>query len=793
MGEEDENGNASRMRVVVRIRPINARELANNEATIIEQLDEKTLVFDPANEDVEEHLRDFHKVAKLAERGAARGGAARGMRRKRNAMYVFDGVFGPNTTQEHVYQETTADTVDTVMRGYNCTVFAYGATGAGKTHTMLGTRDSPGVIARTVADLYEKVDEAREANPGTRYDVEVEYLEVYNEKINDLLVANMSDETGKKRQPGKNLPLREVSSGVLIAGLTKKTPQNADDLMEMLSDGNGRRTQHPTDANAQSSRSHAVFTVTLTAKEASGNSIVKSKLTLVDLAGSERATATTNQGARLREGANINKSLLALGNVINALADSKHKGHIKYRDSKLTRLLKDSLGGTCRTVMIANVSPAMSVYEDTLNTIKYADRAKSIRSDLKKRVIERELHVGRYKEIITNQKRQIASLQEELRDMRRASAKPKPNRGDNDDINPIWDTLLKVVLNVTRIKGDMKVTQLDRFVKEKTFDLRGLTCDIGESPGTDRAKRTLDGYDAKHSRQLDQVNNLEKQVKSLAPTEATPPLINWRRCAEHHQQRSESYEEQVGKLYKMANQQHDIIQKLAESCDKEVVREVLNPSDNMTVRFNFVNANDMGESAVKESIPDFLRIPVGEEADLLRPLSASGSQKQETVTRSALRKTRREFSTARRPLHFSKVKTPEEKRQKRTTPESGRKLAKSSSLTSLKRGSKESSTTTSRPRTAEPPAVKKHKENILPPSEKRRLEELKEKARKRKSDGHEDEDSPEQPSKKTKTLPSYMQPTAISKRRNGIHQFKEEKKLGSSKERLRILKEKLKR
>ena len=176
----------------------------------------------------------------------------------------------------------------------------------------------------------------------------------------------------------------------------------------------------------------------------------------------------------------------------------------------------------------------------------------------------------------------------------------------------------------------------------------------------------------------------------------------------------------------------------------------------MTVRFNFVNANDMGESAVKESIPDFLRIPVGEEADLLRPLSATGSQKQETVTRSALRKTRREFSTARRPLHFSKVKTPEEKRQKRTTPESGRKLAKSSSLTSLKRGSKESTTTTSRPRTAEPPAVKKHKENILPPSEKRRLEELKEKARKRKSDGHEDEDSPEQPSKKTKVSSFFL-------------------------------------
>ena len=191
--------------------------------------------------------------------------------------------------------------------------------------------------------------------------------------------------------------------------LTKLVPKDASELMKMLSDGNSRRTQHPTDANAQSSRSHAVFMVSLTCKQ--GSQIVKSKLTLVDLAGSERATATTNMGKRLQEGGNINRSLLALGNVINALADPKHKGHIKYRDSKLTRLLKDSLGGTCRTVMIANVSPAQSVYEDTLNTIKYADRAKSIRSDLKKRVIERNLHVGKYKEIITNQKRRIQSLE----------------------------------------------------------------------------------------------------------------------------------------------------------------------------------------------------------------------------------------------------------------------------------------------------------------------------------------------------------------------------------------------
>jgi kinesin family protein 18/19 len=136
--------------------------------------------------------------------------------------------------------------------------------------------------------------------------------------------------------------MREVGGEIKIARLTEKEPANPDQLLEWLNNGNLKRTQHPTDANAQSSRSHAVFIVTL--KQNQGAKVSTSKLTLVDLAGSERATATSNKGVRLREGANINKSLLALGNVINSLADPKHKGHINYRDSKLTRILKDGLG-----------------------------------------------------------------------------------------------------------------------------------------------------------------------------------------------------------------------------------------------------------------------------------------------------------------------------------------------------------------------------------------------------------------------------------------------------------------
>ena len=206
----------------------------------------QALVFDPANEDEEEHLRDFHKIAKLAAK-KSRGS----MRRKKNSTYCFDAVFGPDSTQEDVYNETTADTVETVFNGYNCSVFAYGATGAGKTHTMLGNQNDPGVIARTVEALYQKVETMKESNQDTEFKVDVQYLEVYNEKINDLLID------GKK---GKDLPLREADNGVIIAGLTQRSPNDASQLMEMLSQGNNRRTQHPTDANAQDC--FAITTVT---------------------------------------------------------------------------------------------------------------------------------------------------------------------------------------------------------------------------------------------------------------------------------------------------------------------------------------------------------------------------------------------------------------------------------------------------------------------------------------------------------------------------------------------------
>ncbi|PIK33299.1 hypothetical protein BSL78_29887 [Apostichopus japonicus] len=222
--------------------------------------------------------------------------------------------------------------------------------------------------------------------------VTVSYLEVYNETVKDLI------------KPSGPLAIREdPQNGVLVSGLSVHKPKSAEELFQMLEFGNQNRTQHPTDANKQSSRSHAVFQVFVRQKDRTAGlkaDVGLAKMSLIDLAGSERATVTTNRGARFREGANINKSLLALGNCINALADAKRKGHVPYRNSKLTRLLKDSLGGNCKTVMIAAISPSHLSFEDTYNTLRYANRTKDIKTNLKRNIISVNYHVTKYAKIV---------------------------------------------------------------------------------------------------------------------------------------------------------------------------------------------------------------------------------------------------------------------------------------------------------------------------------------------------------------------------------------------------------
>uniref|UniRef100_A0A8C2WG71 Kinesin-like protein n=1 Tax=Cyclopterus lumpus TaxID=8103 RepID=A0A8C2WG71_CYCLU len=381
----------SHVKVVVRVRPISEREKRENCRNVVQVVDNHMLIFDPKEEDTScfGSRRIRNNINKKANK---------------DLKFVFDHVFGENSTQDDIFESTTKGVLDGVMNGFNSTVFAYGATGAGKTHTMLGSQNEPGVMYRTMTELFKRMDDAKEEKEFT---VAFSYLEVYNEQIKDLL-ANVGP-----------LAVREDSSkGVVVQGLTLHLPKSAEHILEALDSGNRNRTQHPTDMNATSSRSHAVFQIHLRQQDKTASlnpNVCVAKMSLIDLAGSERASATNAKGARLREGANINRSLLALGNVINALADPKSKKtHIPYRDSKLTRLLKDSLGGNCRTVMIANISPSSKLYDDTHNTLKYANRAKEIKSSLKSNVVSLDSHIGQYAVICEKQQQEILQLKKKL-------------------------------------------------------------------------------------------------------------------------------------------------------------------------------------------------------------------------------------------------------------------------------------------------------------------------------------------------------------------------------------------
>ncbi|XP_016057558.1 PREDICTED: kinesin-like protein KIF18B [Miniopterus natalensis] len=383
----------SMVQVVVRVRPATPRELESQRRPVIQVVDEQVLVFDP-----EEPDGGFL--------GLKWGNIHDGPKKKgKDLTFVFDRVFGEAATQQDVFQHTTHRILDSFLQGYNCSVFAYGATGAGKTHTMLGTEGDPGIMYLTTMELYRRLEARQEEK---RFEVLISYQEVYNEQIHDLL------------EPKGPLAIREdPDKGVVVQGLSFHQPTTAEQLLEMLTRGNRNRTQHPTDANATSSRSHAIFQIFVKQQDrvpGLTQALQVAKMSLIDLAGSERASNTHAKGERLREGANINRSLLALINVLNALADAKgRKSHVPYRDSKLTRLLKDSIGGNCRTVMIAAISSSSLTYEDTYNTLKYADRAKEIKLSLKSNVVSLDCHISQYATICQQLQAEVATLREKLR------------------------------------------------------------------------------------------------------------------------------------------------------------------------------------------------------------------------------------------------------------------------------------------------------------------------------------------------------------------------------------------
>nr|XP_012634163.2 kinesin-like protein KIF19 isoform X3 [Microcebus murinus] len=386
--------------VALRVRPISVAELEEGATLIAHKVDEQMVVLMDPMEDPDDILRAH---------------------RSREKSYLFDVAFDFTATQEMVYQATTKSLIEGVISGYNATVFAYGPTGCGKTYTMLGTDHEPGIYVRTLNDLFRAIEET---SNDMEYEVSMSYLEIYNEMIRDLLNPSLG-----------YLELREDAKGVIqVAGITEVSTINAKEIMQLLMKGNRQRTQEPTAANQTSSRSHAVLQVAVRQRSRVKNilqEVRQGRLFMIDLAGSERASQTQNRGQRMKEGAHINRSLLALGNCINALSDKGSNKYINYRDSKLTRLLKDSLGGNSRTVMIAHISPASSAFEESRNTLTYAGRAKNIKTRVKQNLLSVSYHIAQYTSIIADLRGEIQRLKCKIEEQAgRGQARGRLARGD---------------------------------------------------------------------------------------------------------------------------------------------------------------------------------------------------------------------------------------------------------------------------------------------------------------------------------------------------------------------------
>ena len=284
--------------------------------------------------------------------------------------FTFDCVYDESIKQEDIFAESAFPIIENILEGYNGTIFAYGQTGTGKTHTMAGVIDDPdlkGITPRAFETIFKSIN----IDTNKQYLVRASYLEIYKEEVLDLLNKNGIEKLELKEKPG---------SGVYVKDLSTALVENSEKMMEIMIRGNKNRHVGQTKMNTESSRSHSLFTITVECGElgADGKSHIRvGKLNMVDLAGSEKQKKTESEGVRLEEAIKINLSLTTLCHVISSLVDQKST-YVPYRDSKLTRLLQDSLGGNTKTVMIANIGPADYNMDETLSTLRYASRAKHI-------------------------------------------------------------------------------------------------------------------------------------------------------------------------------------------------------------------------------------------------------------------------------------------------------------------------------------------------------------------------------------------------------------------------------
>ncbi|XP_042188853.1 kinesin-like protein KIF13B isoform X2 [Callorhinchus milii] len=437
---------ASNVKVAVRVRPLNRREVDLNTKCIVDVEDNQTILR-PTNPSL-----------------------SKGDSRSQPKIFAYDHCFwsiDESVTEKFAGQDVVfkclgEDLLQNAFKGYNACIFAYGQTGSGKSYTMMGTKDKPGLIPRLCSTLFERT--LQEENDEQSFKVEVSYMEIYNEKVRDLLDPKGSRQTLKVRE--------HKVLGPYVDGLSRLAVASYKDIESLMSEGNKSRTVAATNMNEESSRSHAVFNIILThtlydlQSGTSGEKV--SKLSLVDLAGSERAAKSGAVGDRLKEGSNINKSLTTLGLVISALADQaagkNRNKFVPYRDSVLTWLLKDSLGGNSKTAMIATVSPSADNYDETLSTLRYADRAKNI---INHAVVNEDPNAT----IIRELREEVEKLREQLT---RAEAMKAP------ELNDRLEESEKLIQEMT-VTWEQKLRKTEEIAQERQRQLESLGISLQSS------------------------------------------------------------------------------------------------------------------------------------------------------------------------------------------------------------------------------------------------------------------------------------------------------------------------
>lgn len=449
MGEEKKS---DCVKVAVRLRPLSTKEVGNNESSIIELVEQtassgetgSVVINDPEN-------------------------------KEKPSTFAFDLVFGTETLQETVFEAIGRAAVNSTLTGYNGTIFAYGQTGSGKSWCMMGgSGDLKGIIPRVNEELFAQINE-QQATSSRQFLVMCSFFEIYNEIIFDLF-----NPCADRSKLGAGLQVKEHPVlGIYVKDLQEIVASDAEKLVQLMHSGTKNRAVSSTLMNSVSSRSHSIFTIKVHQKDEEDKSKnVFAKLNLVDLAGSERQKGTGASGQTLKEGANINKSLSALGNVINALVEIANgkKTFVPFRNSKLTRVLQESLGGNSLCTMLATLSPAASNYEETMSTLRYANRAKAIKVSATK----------------NEEASQLSHLNSEIEELKKKLAAAESGAGG--------------------LGGDIGVASAER--KALQEKLQGQLADMQQmvsSTWEDKAKLSAD-YESQISKALD---DQKKQTKAM--------------------------------------------------------------------------------------------------------------------------------------------------------------------------------------------------------------------------------------------------------------------------------------